>query len=197
MNELTLENLTSWKGRNPHWWVVNPLMPDDVDWIEAAGKERNASGKAKGWVSKTKDADDRWHVMGTAGEWAASLVLNLKIGKITGSIEELHQGGIGDLCEVRTSIGKLKWQWDLGGFESVVKRKLGRPWVHAIGALYPDTLIVTGWAWGWEILKSDKTRLVEFRPSDPIRFLEQPQLRDMKTLFDEEAWRKATGARVF
>jgi len=56
---------------------------------------------------------------------------------------------------------------------------------------------VTGWAWGWEILKSQKTRTVEFRPSDPIRFLEQPQLRDMKTLFDEEAWRKATRVRMF
>ncbi|TXH44276.1 MAG: hypothetical protein E6Q97_32900 [Desulfurellales bacterium] len=197
MNELNLETLSSWKAMNPRWWLVSPLMTEEIDWIEASGKERNEFGKRKGWRSRTKDTDDRWNVMGIAGEWAASLVLNLKIGKITGSVEELNQGDIGGFCEVRTSIGKLKWQWDLGGFESVVKRKLGRPWVHCIGALYPGSMIVTGWAWGWEILRSGKTRHVDFKPSDPIRFLEQDQLRDIKTLFDEECWRKASETRLF
>lgn len=100
-------------------------MPDDIDWIEQSGKTRNEFGKNRGWKSRTSSTDDKWNIMGMAGEWASSLVLNLGIGQITGEVDELNSGDLKGMIEVRTSGGSSPWQWDLGGFKSVLEKKTG------------------------------------------------------------------------
>lgn len=179
---LTQETRWLFQEQNPHWWFIN-LLAGEYEKLQALGRERNENGKTLGWKSKTSDTSDKWNVSGIAGEWAVSLVINKPVGCIT-SKNASWLNAVGDVgpCEVRTSTGNTLAGWDLGSFGHAIKPD--RPYVHAISCLLPEWMILTGWSWGHEIAASKKARKAAHH-TDSIYWLEQRELRNIKTLFDE------------
>ena len=178
---MTFEQL---KETYPQYWFVK-LLPEEAEKLRKMGKARNENGKANGWKTKTPDESDKFHVLGIAGEFAVALIFNEPVGTITSrSARFLNEvGDVGGFIEVRTSTKSDPRSWDLGGFEDAVKPE--RAYVHCLGHLFPEFVVVTGWAWGKEILASEKVRIARHAPDKAIRFLEQDRLRKVSTLFDE------------
>lgn len=166
-----------------HWWTIKPIHPEEVKWIEENGRMRNANGSKLGWKSKTPSSDDSFHINGLAGEWAVALVYDLKIRQITSSsARTLNAGGDLDMkIEVKAS-GKTDPRfWDL-----IIAKKDCREdaiYVHTLACWFPQKMVVTGWAYGHEILATDKIRHAAHRP-DPLYCLEQKFLRTPMSLFD-------------
>lgn len=168
------------------WWVVN-ILKEEVEKIKKLGAERNRFGNSKGWKTKAPNEGSLYHEVGLAGEYAASLVLNQRIASITGEIEHLRSGDLLGGIEVKTSLGDEPSKWDLSARASAIKGMEERVFVHCIGCWWPEYMVVTGWAYGKEILASTKTRFAPHLPDEKVFFLEQSKLKDINSLFDRFA----------
>lgn len=169
-------------AQNPHWWIIK-VLPEDAIRIEKEGVARNNHGKAMGWTSKTKDDSHAWNIAGRAGEWATGMVYNVPIVKVLA-----HTGedlAAGDACngfiEVRTSTGGQPWLWDLLCAKSECRPE--RAYVQCLSAWWPYWMVVTGWAWGHEVLASQAMIDARHR-SEKLYSLERRYLRDPNTLVD-------------
>lgn len=182
-------NFTQLKETYPHYWFVK-ILPEEAEKIRKMGKARNENGKSNGWKTKTPDETDKYHVIGVAGEFAVALIYNESVGAITSrSARFLNEiGDVGGFIEVRTATKTDPRSWNLGGFENVLKPE--RAYVNCLGHLFPEFVVVTGWAWGSEILSEGVQRYAKHAPDNVLRFLDRDKLRTVSSLFDEIKIRK-------
>lgn len=167
---------------NPDWWFVK-VLDEDKDQIEVFAAMRNKNGKQRGMKSKTKDLKDDWNISGMAGEWAASLAYNLPIGRILGSSkQELNRGDLSDWVEVKSSRYPDSSRWNLVVNEDQLY--LDRVYINTLTYLWPEWVIVQGWAWG-EKINSLGRRSVHGDTQHSIWILDQRELSAPSLLFDE------------
>lgn len=166
--------------KNPDWIAVN-VLPEEEKKIDSLGIQRNENGKKLGWVSTTPDDSDKWDMEGMRGEWAASLVYNLPIGRITSKKKsELNSGDLSDWIEVKASSQMDERKWDM--IENVRALKPERSYIGSITCFWPKWVIIIGWAWGHEIADG---RAITGRKGQPILVLDRSKLRTPFSLFDE------------
>lgn len=155
LNNLTIENLWQWRQRFPHWVIVKPIFENEIAWIKEAAAARQQNGMAQGFKNRAASDSTEWHEAGLIGELAAALFYRAKIARVTArTARELNMGdlgGHGDFIEVKTTRGENPWRWDLLETERYIKPH--RAYVNALSCVFPEAVILTGWAWGYEFLE--------------------------------------------
>lgn len=158
MKEMNFENAPNFFYDNPHW-ISMAVSKDAEDWIVAKGKERNEHAKLRGWKSKTDGDAERFHIAGVAGEWACSWAFKGKMNTHAG--ETRVSLAMGDIrfpdkspVEIKCPRDAKPDRWDL--IENAEKFKsfpdmLHRPYINCLFCLFPQFMVITGWAWGRDV----------------------------------------------
>jgi hypothetical protein len=185
MHTLTLDNMSWWRQRYPHWvWLKT--AEEDVSMINKYGAKRKAHAKANNFRATAKDDSDRWDIAGVAGEWAASRYLNIPIRNLfTTDVSAMKDGDICDWIEVKTRTEASAWKMDLADNERYIIGKEDRAYIACSACLYPEWVVILGWAWGHELKKrrAEKGRhkktqhpnLSERQATDAVKFIRRGQ----------------------
>lgn len=113
-------------------------------------KARTETGRRLGWKSKATETQALDEIMGYAGEYAVSLILNRDIlNPVSESLESLRSGDVGERVEVKTRKESNPRLWDLA--VNVDQLHLNRIYFLCLGYLWPDYIVAAGWAMGGEI----------------------------------------------
>jgi hypothetical protein len=179
MTRLTHENLDAVLDQNPEW-VLWTVTEEDARWIEDMASRRNRESNGRGWVSRTTDLSNEWHRSGLAGELAVSEYLDIPIKTVLGySKEEVNEGDVGEIVEVKSSRSDTSNRWGLVVNDDHLNED--RIYVQTLTCLFPDFVIITGWAYGWEIDELG-THAKHSGTGHGIRILDQKFLRPLTTL---------------
>lgn len=196
MKILTQENMSEWARQNKDWWLIY-LMKEEAAWIEEKGIERWENGKemAKlyGWKDRSSDETPASNIAGVAGEFATAFVYNQPMGFIvSNSKKKLAQPDVGAFIDVKTRKENYPYKWDLA--VNLDQLKADRAYVKCLGCLFPEWVIVCGWAWGHEVKAWNST---DEHSGNHHGFYLYPRekLRAPSTLFDHitHEHRKKTG----
>lgn len=176
MKSLTMENYRLFLAQNPQWWAVN-LLEEDRKIIEEEARTKNQNCKAKGYVSKTSDTTDTWNIAGMAGEYAASLMLNLPW---KGRVDIFKEADLGSFVEVKSCLSPFPHLWNLVVNDNQLKDEY--LYLNTITALYPRWVFITGYAWGNKIRSQARTS--KGSTGHGIRILSQEKLGKPVEVFD-------------
>jgi hypothetical protein len=186
MNSLTLDNVGYWLRTCPQW-IAFRVSDKAKAWIEDLAQRRADNGDRQGWKSKTPGDSREFHVAGAAAEWMVCHVYAGKMGCLYSNFSgDLNR--FGDVCvdghalEVKSSRSNSKAMWSLVENEDKFKRfpfMHERPYVHCITCLYPEILILTGWAWGRDVAQG---KVFVARAGHRIVVLDQSKLREPLSL---------------
>jgi len=176
---LTQASAASLFAANPSWWAVG-LLPEHAEWIRNAANRRNENGKAKGWVSKTSDTMDDWHLSGVASEWAVSRIYNVPINGIEIEGDQTRMADLGDFIECKSSRSNDSNRWAVK--ENEYKLKDNRVYVNCVTCLFPEWIVCIGWAWGHELRQG--TQQTHGAAGHKFRLIDWEGLREPKSLFD-------------
>ena len=164
------------------FWIVK-ILPEEQEMIIKSGNERNENGKSLGWQTKATSHQSDDHIIGYAGEYAASLVTGIKISQtISSSVKVLNQGDLGNKIEVKTRKDKSNRLWDLAVNEdkNLIDDKI---YILCLAMNWPENIIVAGWEFGGKI-SEEGTKMKHRNNGHSFLIYPYKMLRPIKTIFD-------------
>lgn len=159
---LTHGNLDSFLNMNRNWVPID-VSETAYAWIVENAKRRARNGDSRGWRSKTEKSDSfEYHLSGMASEWSTYVFTGIPPARITSASScELNEGDHVSgavTIESKSSPKPDSQRWSLVENERKFPGHSDRVYLHSITALLPKTVIVTGWAYGREILEKGERR---------------------------------------